>query len=51
MQRSEGPQRRSGRAPHSSDVQLSVETLAVEIEVKRAAKSVIDRIVNLRDSL
>jgi hypothetical protein len=32
-------------------VEPPVETLAVEIELKRAAKSVIERIVNLRDSL
>ena len=37
--------------PHFSDVKPPVETLAVEIELKRAAKSVIERIVNLRDSL
>jgi hypothetical protein len=31
--------------------ELSKETYAVEIELKRAARNVIERIVNLRDSL
>jgi hypothetical protein len=34
-----------------SNVEPPVEAFAVEIELKRAAKSVIERIVNLRDSL
>jgi hypothetical protein len=34
-----------------SDGRAEGEAFAVEIELKRSAKSVIDRIVNLRDSL